>query len=207
MEESAQTDNTGKIVNGMNGLNLADMTFHEVNSWKEQEIVKQLHIASDSIGLKPHCSIARSSIGLKPLCSTGDKEDQPTAGWVWRCWRLSPTCRPPPPAWIQGCQLDQQKLVSNLISKGFCQKKHQHHTNQHQHRHQQQPPPPAWLQSKQPTYRERLISKLNINTTLINIDINNQEKLVSKQYDLRCLKGLMVKQGRSYLRLATSWIE
>ena len=45
MEESAQTDNTGKIVNGMNGLNLADMTFHEVNSWKEQEIVK------------PHCSI------------------------------------------------------------------------------------------------------------------------------------------------------
>merc|ERR1719394_2244898 len=30
LEESAQTDNTGKIVNGMNGLNLADMTFHEV---------------------------------------------------------------------------------------------------------------------------------------------------------------------------------
>ena len=45
LEESAQTDNTGKIVNGMNGLNLADMTFHEVNNWKEQEIVK------------PHCSI------------------------------------------------------------------------------------------------------------------------------------------------------
>lgn len=39
LEESAQTDNTGKIVNGMNGLNLADMTFHEVGNWKEQEIV------------------------------------------------------------------------------------------------------------------------------------------------------------------------
>ena len=157
-----------------------------------------LHIASDSIGLKSHCSSARNSIELEPHCSTGDKEDQPTAGWVGRCWRLSPTCRPPPPAWIQGCQLDQQRLLSE---------KHQHHTNQHQHRHQQQPPPPAWLQSKQPTYRERLVSKLNINTTLINIDINNQEKLVSNQYDLRCLKGLMVKRGRSFLRLATSWIE
>ena len=71
--------------------------------------------------------------------------------------------------------------VANLISKGFCQKKHQHHTNKHQHRHQEQPPFPAWLQSKQPTYRERLVSKLNINTPQINIDINNQEKLVSKQ--------------------------
>ena len=30
LEESAQTDNSGKIVNGMNGLNLTDMTFHEV---------------------------------------------------------------------------------------------------------------------------------------------------------------------------------
>ena len=30
MEESAQTDNSGKIANGMNGLNLTDMTFHEV---------------------------------------------------------------------------------------------------------------------------------------------------------------------------------
>jgi len=30
LEESAQTDNSGKIVNGMNGLNLSDMTFHEV---------------------------------------------------------------------------------------------------------------------------------------------------------------------------------
>jgi len=29
LEESAQTDNSGKIVNGMNGLNLTDMTFHE----------------------------------------------------------------------------------------------------------------------------------------------------------------------------------
>ena len=114
LEESAQTDNTGKIVNGMNGLNLADMTFHEVNSWKEQEIVKPLHIASDFIGLKSNCSIASYSIELEPHCSTGDKEDQPTAGWVGRCWRLSPACRPPPPAWIQGCQ---------LISKGFCQKK------------------------------------------------------------------------------------
>ena len=165
LEESAQTDNTGKIVNGMNGLNLADMTFHEVNSWKEQEIVKPLHIASDSIGLKPNCSIASYSIELEPHCSTGDKEDQPTAGWVGRCWCLSPTCRPPPPARIQGCQLDQQRLLSEkninitLIN-----------TNNHQ-----QPPFPAWLQSKQPTYRERLISKLNINTTLINIDINNQE--------------------------------
>ena len=112
LEESAQTDNTGKIVNGMNGLNLADMTFHEVNSWKEQEIVKQLHIASDSIGLKPNCSIASYSIELEPHCSTGDKEDQPTAGWVGRCWCLSPTCRPPPPAWLQGCQLDQQRLLS-----------------------------------------------------------------------------------------------
>ena len=124
-----------------------------------------LHIASDSIGLKSHCSSARNSIELEPHCSTGDKEDQPTAGWVGRCWRLSPTCRPPPPAWIQGCQLDQQRLLSEkninitLIN-----------TNNHQ-----QPPFPAWLQSKQPTYRERLISKLNLNITLINIDINNQE--------------------------------
>ena len=55
---------------------------------------------------------ARNSIKLKPHCSTGDKEDQPTVGWVWRCWRLSPACRPPPPAWIQGCQLDQQRLLS-----------------------------------------------------------------------------------------------
>merc|ERR1719275_192496 len=30
LEESAQTDNSGKIANGMNGLNLTDMTFHEV---------------------------------------------------------------------------------------------------------------------------------------------------------------------------------
>ena len=30
LEESAQTDNSGKIVNGMNGLNLTEMTFHEV---------------------------------------------------------------------------------------------------------------------------------------------------------------------------------
>ena len=30
LEESAQTDNSGKIVNGMNGLNMTDMTFHEV---------------------------------------------------------------------------------------------------------------------------------------------------------------------------------
>jgi len=30
LEESAQTDNSGKIVNGMNGLNLTDLTFHEV---------------------------------------------------------------------------------------------------------------------------------------------------------------------------------
>ena len=37
--------------------------------------------------------------------------------------------------------------VANFFSKGFCQKKHQHHTNKHQHRHQEQPPFPAWLQS------------------------------------------------------------
>ena len=102
---------------------------------------------------------ARNSIKLKPHCSTGDKEDQPTVGWVWRCWRLSPACRPPPPAWIQGCQLFQQRLLSekniniilintnigtknnhlfqlgykvttNLSRKTGLQAQHQHHTDQ-----------------------------------------------------------------------------
>ena len=96
-----------------------------------------LHIASDRIRLKLNCSISSNSIKLEPHYYTGDKEDQPTAGWVWRCWRLPPTCRPPPPAWIQGCQLDRQRLSSEQTN--------QHHTNQHQNRHQEQPPFPAWL--------------------------------------------------------------
>ena len=41
LEESAQTDNSGKIANGMNGLNLTDMTFHEVATMTMRTKIKR----------------------------------------------------------------------------------------------------------------------------------------------------------------------
>ena len=76
LEESAQTDNSGKIVNGMNGLNLTDMTFHEV------------------------AMTMRKKIGS--IFVAGDKEDQPSAGRVRGCWSLSSTRQSPRSTWLQG---------------------------------------------------------------------------------------------------------
>ena len=50
LEESAQTDNSGKIVNGMNGLNLTDLTFHEVAMRIEMEVKRFVLQVTKKIG-------------------------------------------------------------------------------------------------------------------------------------------------------------
>ena len=97
LEESAQTDNSGKIVNGMNGLNLSDMTFHEV---------------AIAMRRKNYPRVA------------GDQEDRAGAGRVRRCRCLPPTCQPPCPTWLQGGvnPILQRNyiLVSTIqVSEGF----------------------------------------------------------------------------------------
>ena len=50
LEESAQTDNSGKIVNGMNGLNLTDLTFHEVAMRIKMEVKRFVLQVTKKIG-------------------------------------------------------------------------------------------------------------------------------------------------------------
>ena len=88
LEESAQTDNSGKIVNGMNGLNLTDMTFHEVATREEER--------------------------METIFVSGDKEDWPSVGRVGGCRGLSSTCQSPRPTWLQGeTKLDKQDIDGN----------------------------------------------------------------------------------------------
>ena len=145
LEESAQTDNSGKIVNGMNGLNLSDMTFHEV---------------AIAMRRKNYPRVA------------GDQEDRAGAGRVRGCRCLPPTCQPPCPTWLQGGinPILQRSyiLVSTIqVSEGFdgqtrtelleagneldrvglatlchCIAIHPRHRHRHHHHHHHHPPPP-----------------------------------------------------------------